>query len=85
MHNKYYAYLLNTEASNLRFLKIIITFMKQNSKKILDTATKTGLDAAKFASKKTDEATGEIIGNKIVEKIVKPKPIIGKNSGNVEE
>ena len=59
--------------------------MKQNSKKILDTATKTGLDAAKFASKKTDEATGEIIGNKIVEKIVKPKPIIGKNSGNVEE
>ena len=35
--------------------------------------------------KKTDEATGEIVGNKIAEKIVKPKPIIGKSSGNVEE
>ena len=36
-------------------------------KKILDTATKTGLDAAKTGSKrvvhKTVEATGELVGN----------------------
>ena len=41
-------------------------------KKLLDTATKTGIDSAKTASKgvvqKTPEATGDLIGNKIVEK-----------------
>ena len=45
----------------------------------MDTATKIGLDAAKVASKKvvhkTVEATGELIGNKIAEKIEKPKPV----------
>ena len=45
--------------------------------KLIDTATKTGLDAAKNASKKvihkTAEATGELIGNKIAGKIVKSK------------
>ena len=38
-------------------------------KKLLDTATKTGLSAARTPSKqlvcKTAEATGELIGNKI--------------------
>ena len=38
-------------------------------KKIMDTTTKTELDAAKTASKrvveKTKEATGDLIGNKI--------------------
>ena len=42
-------------------------------KKLLDTATKTGIDSAKTASKgvvqKTAEATGDLIGNKIAEKI----------------
>ena len=37
-------------------------------KKLIDTATKTGIDAAKTASKrlvqKTAEATGDLIGNK---------------------
>ena len=54
-------------------------FIQQIWKKILDSATKTGLDAAKTASKKvvhkTVEATGELIGNKIDEKVVKPKPM----------
>ena len=59
-------------------------------KKILDTATKTGLDAAKTPSKKviykTNEATGgELIGKKIAEKIVTPDPVPGVNSRNVEE
>ena len=49
-------------------------------KKLMDTATKTGIDAAKTASKrvvqKTAEATGDLIGNKIADKITsigKPK------------
>ena len=46
----------------------------------MNTATKTGIDAAKTASKrvvqKTAEATGDLTGNKIVDKITslgKPK------------
>ena len=50
----------------------------------MDSATKTGMDAAKSASKravqKTAEATGDLIGNKIADKInsigkPKEKPI----------
>ena len=52
-------------------------------KKLLDTATKTGLDATKTTSKKVvhkiAEATGEFLGNKIAEKVVKPKPVSGAN------
>ena len=49
-------------------------------KKLIDTATKAGIDATKNASKrvvqKTAEATGDLIGNKIGDKITsigKPK------------
>ena len=42
-------------------------------KKLMDTETKTGIDAAKTASKrvvrKTAEATGDLIGNKIADNI----------------
>ena len=42
-------------------------------KKLMDSATKTGTDIAKTASKrvvqKTAEATGDLIGNKIADKI----------------
>ena len=42
-------------------------------KKLMDTETKTGIDAAKTASKrvvrKTAEATGDLIGNKIAANI----------------
>ena len=42
-------------------------------KKLMGTSTKTGIDAAKTASKrviqKTAEATGDLIGNKIADKI----------------
>ena len=42
-------------------------------KKLMNTATKTGIDAAKTASKqvvqKIAEATGDLIGNKIADKI----------------
>ena len=46
---------------------------KFGGKKLMDTATKTGIDAAKSPSKrvvqKTAEATGELIGSKIADKI----------------
>ena len=48
--------------------------------KLMDNATKTGIDTAKTASKrvlqKNAEATGNLIGNKIADKIIsigKPK------------
>ena len=52
--------------------EIYVTNME---KKLLDTATKAGLDYLKTASKKlvhkAAEAAGEFIGNKIADKIVK--------------
>ena len=58
-------------------------------KKLLDAATETGLDATKADSKKVvhnpAEATGELIGNKIAEIIVKPKPAVDKYSRNIKE
>ena len=51
-------------------------FCDRYGKKLLDTATKTGIDAAKSASKrvvpKTAEATGDLIGNKIAHKVASP-------------
>ena len=48
-------------------------------KKLIDTATKIGIDAAKTASKrvvqKTAEATGDLIGNKIADKVT----LVGKS------
>ena len=52
------------------FLSFPRKFGDKYGKKLMDTATKTGIDAAKTASKrvvqKTAEATGDLIGNKIV-------------------
>ena len=48
-------------------------FGDEYDKKLMDIATKTGIDAAKTASKwvvqKTAEATGDLIGNKKADKI----------------
>ena len=56
------------------------TFGDKYGKKLMNTATKTWIDAAKTASKrvvqKTAEATGALIGNEIADKITslgKPK------------
>ena len=58
-------------------------------KKLLDTATKTEIDAANGTSKKvvrkTSEAIEEFIEKKIAGQNVKPKPVHGENSRNVEE
>ena len=53
------------------FLSVARKFGDKYGKKLMDTATKTEIDAVKTASKrlvpKTAEATGELIGNKIAD------------------
>ena len=55
------------------FLSFARKFGDKYGKKLLDTATKTGIDAAKTAStrvvQKTTEASGDLIGNKIADQI----------------
>ena len=55
------------------FLSIARKFGDKYGKKLMDTATKTGIDTAKTASErvvqKTAEATGDLINNKIAGKI----------------
>ena len=55
------------------FLSFARKFGDKYGKKLMDTATKTGMDAAKTASnrvvQKTAEATGDLIENKIADKI----------------
>ena len=62
------------------FLSFARKFGDKHGKKLMDTATKTRIDAAKTASKRvvqnTAKATGNLIGNKIAHKITsigKPK------------
>ena len=54
-------------------------------KKLIDTATKTGIDTAKTASKreiqKTTEAASDLIGNKIADKITS----LGKTKSKEKE
>ena len=65
----------------LAILSIYYTWKNiKSSKKLIDTATKPGMDAATIASKriveKTAEATGDLIGKKLADKITsigKPK------------
>ena len=55
------------------FLSFARKFGDKYGKKLMDTATKTGIDAAKTASKqvvqKFAEATRVLIGNKIADRI----------------
>ena len=55
------------------FLSFARKFGDKYGKKLIDTATKTGMDAVKTASKrvvqKTEEATKDLMGNKIADKI----------------
>ena len=59
-------------------------------KKLVDTSKKSATDAIKTAFKrviqKTEEATGDLIGNKIADNItsVSKKKSINNNDGNVE-
>ena len=55
------------------FLSFARNFGDKYGKKLMNIATKTGIDAVKTSSKrvvqKTSEATGDLIGNKIADKI----------------
>ena len=55
------------------FLSFVRKFGDKQDKKLMNTATKTGIDAAKSASKQVvqenAEATGDLIGNKIPDKV----------------
>ena len=64
-------------------------YLTYSGKKLLETATKVGLDALKTASKivahKLTEATGEFIRKKIADEATRPKPMSDTNSRNIEE
>ena len=67
------------------FLKFARILGDKYGKKLMDTATKTEIDAAKPAFKrvvqKTAEATGDLIGNKIADKITS----LGKTKSKEKE
>ena len=67
------------------FLSSARKFGDTYDKKLKDTATKTGIDAAKTASKRvvqnTAEATGDLIGNKIADK----RTSLGKSKSKGKE
>ena len=72
------------------FLSFARKFGDKYGKNLMDTATKTGIDAAKTASKrvvqKTAEATGDLIGNKITDKITSiGKPKEKEKTNEIEE
>ena len=67
------------------FLSFAKQFGDKYGKNLMDTATKTVIDAAKTASKrvvqKTAEAAGDLIGNKIADKITS----VGKSKEKTNE
>ena len=71
------------------FFSFARTFGYTYGKKLMDTATKTGEDAAKAASKrlvqKNAEATGDLIGNKIADKITSLGKIESKEKEKEKE
>ena len=72
------------------FLSLARKFGNKYGKKLMDTATKSGIDAAKTASKrvvqKTAEATGYLIGNKLADKISSiSKPKENKKTTEIKE
>ena len=58
--------------------KTIIEFRDKNG-------TKCSKNFDKKVAHKAAEPTGQFIGNKIANKIVKPKPVLDMNSRNVKE
>ena len=67
------------------FLSFARKFGDKYGKKLMDTATKTGIDAAKISLKrvvqKTAEATGDLIENKTADKITS----LGKTKSKEKE
>ena len=67
------------------FLSFVRKVGGKYGKNLMDTATKTGIDPTKTASKrvvqKTAEATGDLTGNKIADKITS----LGKSKNKEKE
>ena len=67
------------------FLSFARKFGDKYGKKLMDTATKNGIDAAKTDFKrivhKTAEVTGDLIGNKVADKITS----VGKSKNKEKE
>ena len=67
------------------FLSFAIKSGNKYGKKLMNTAAKIGIDAAKIASirvvQKTAEATEDLIGNKIADKIIS----VGKTKSKEKE
>ena len=67
------------------FLSFASRLGDKYGRKLMETATKKGIDAAKIASKrvvqKTTEATGDLIGNRIADKITS----LGKTKSKEKE
>ena len=83
-------YFKNQEQVNLsKDLSISRNLPNKYGKQLLDTATKTAVDALKIASKKLiyklAEVKGEFIGNKIADEIAKTKPVSDEISKDVEK
>ena len=66
-----------------KFLSFARNLSNKYGKQVMDAATKTGVDAPKYASKKVvhkaAESTCAFIGNKIADKTLKPKHISDAN------
>ena len=71
------------------FLSFAKKIGNKYGKKLMHTATKTGIDAAKTTSKKvvqnTAEATGDLIGSKIADKITSIGKTKEKETQEIEE
>ena len=71
------------------FLSFARKFGDKDGRKLMDSATKTGIDAAKTASKsvaqKTAEATRDLIGNNIADRITSVRKSKEKEEKKVQE
>ena len=68
------------------FLSFARKFGDKYGRKLMDTATKTGIDETKIAAKrvvqKTVDATGDLTGNKIADKITSVRKTKSKEKEN---
>ena len=53
------------------FLSFVRNLSNKQGKQLLDTATKTGIDASKKVIHKAADAPGEFLGNKIADAVAK--------------
>ena len=67
------------------FLSFAVNLSSKYRKQLMNTGLYSLKTASKKVVHKATEATDKFIGNKIVDKGVKTKPVMDENSRNVEE